>query len=336
MHRILVFITTVIVLLAPAFGEQEDVNILFLGNSFTFRHDLDQLVKKVIEEGQPGLKVHAERVVYGGMSMYQHSELFFSQTFIEQHTIKDQTIRDRIQQMENLLELEEPPAEYVHFWKEIRGSRVMKEFPRSSIEKAIRDHRELLKNNPRTKWDYVVLQSWQDVYPDIDQGYSKHARFLAAIAGEQGAKVILYVTAPDIQNAEPVTQPQLQDRVDREIKVILELAKSIEPFAVVHVPLAVNLIQKGGTDLTFCYVNDFHPNQTCAFLTSNMFYAALFKQGTVGFAYNSVTETNPKEMGPGKDPDGNDATVVFDLQTKEYLQRMAHEAVMAFDRLWQR
>ncbi len=322
-----------LVTILSASAAEKQVNILFLGNSFTFRHDLDQLVKQVFEEGQPGLQVNAQRVVYGGMSMYQHAELFYSQTFIQQHTIDDKTITDRIQRMEALLELESPPKAYIHFWKTIRGNANVKAFPKSSIEKSIRDHKALLEDNPRTKWDYVVLQSWQDVYPDMDQGYAKYARLLAGVAREQGAKVIFYVTAPDIQNAEPVSGPQLQERVDREISVILELDKILKPFAIVHVPLAVNMIQQGGTGLTFCYKNDFHPNQYCAFLTSNMFYAAVFGESTEGFTYNTVTETNPKGRGPGKDPDGNPATVVFDKKTKEYLQGMAYQAVMAFNQL---
>ncbi len=28
-------------------------------------------------------------------------------------------------------------------------------------------HKDLLADNPRRKWDYVVLQSWQDEYPDL-------------------------------------------------------------------------------------------------------------------------------------------------------------------------
>jgi hypothetical protein len=40
--------------------QAEEITILFLGNSFTFRHDLKELVKGVFEEGQPGLTVNVE------------------------------------------------------------------------------------------------------------------------------------------------------------------------------------------------------------------------------------------------------------------------------------
>lgn len=77
--------------------------------------------------------------------------------------------------------------------------------------------------------------------------------------------------------------------MDQEINFVLELSKEIQPYAVVPVQLAINMIQEGGTDLTFRYVNYFHPNQRTAFLTSNMFYAAFFNESTEGFNFNTVT-----------------------------------------------
>jgi len=62
-----------------------------------------------------------------------------------------------------------------------------------------------------------------------------------------------------------VAAPLLRERVDSEMKLAYELAGKIDASAVVPVPLAINMIQQGGTDLTLCYVNDFHPNQTRAF-----------------------------------------------------------------------
>ena len=45
--------------------EAKEINILFMGNSFTLRHDLPRLVKQVFEEGQPGLTVNVEQITYG-------------------------------------------------------------------------------------------------------------------------------------------------------------------------------------------------------------------------------------------------------------------------------
>lgn len=317
--------------------EQEEINMLFIGNSFTARHDLSELVKKVVEEGKPYLTVNVEKLTYGGQSLFQHTEYYFSQTFIEQNTIADSVIEARIKKMEVLLELDEVPEEFIHFWRDIREQAVQ-DFPKDNISRAIQRHNDLLNNNPKTKWDYIVLQSWQDEIQDLNDGYAKYARYLKHIAAEQGAEVILYITAPDVQNQSPVSGPLKQENVDQELGLIVELAREIEPYSVVHVPMAINRIQKGGTDLTFRYVNDFHPNQRTAFLTSNMFYAAIFNECTDGFDYNTVTETKThftdEDPNVKLDPDDGPATVVLDGEEKTYLQKMACNAVTEFVNLW--
>lgn len=335
------FIFVFVVLITTSFSlksqEQEEINILFIGNSFTARHNLSELVKNVFEEGKPYLNVNVQALIYGGQSLFQHTEYYFSQTFIEQSTIADSTIESRIKKMENLLLLEELPEEYIHFWEDIRGQ-ALRDFPKNLINIAIQRHKNLQNNNPRTKWDYVVLQSWQDEVQDLNDGYAKYARYLGNIAKEQGVEVILYITAPDIQNQAPVSGPLKQENVDQEIAMVIDLANEIEPYAVVHVPLAINRIQKRGTDLTFRYVNDFHPNQRTAFLTSNMFYAAFFNESTEGFEYNTVTEnkTHSTEEEPNVklDPDGGPATVLFEGEEKTYLQQMAYNAAAEFLQLW--
>ncbi len=214
------------------------------------------------------------------------------------------------------------------------GLRV-RDFPKNYIKNAIRRHEALLENNPGTKWDYVVLQSWRDEIDDPDGGYGKYAKILGDIAKEQGAEVILYITAPDVQNQAPVSGPVNQENVYQEIDLVLELAKEIQPYAVVHVPLAINMIQERGTDLTFRYENDMHPNQRTAFLTSNMFYGAFFGESTEGFNYDTVTETRTTSSGDDLlDPDGGPATVVFEGEEKIYLQKMAFKATSLFNQLW--
>jgi hypothetical protein len=63
-----------------------------------------------------------------------------------------------------------------------------------------------------------------------------------------------------------------------------------------------------------------------------MFYAAFTKQSPAGLGFNTVTENNPKGQPEGKDPDGGNATVVFEGETKTILQKAAYEAVMQFNR----
>ena len=336
------YILILLLMLAVNFSimaqDKNEINILFIGNSFTARHDLSSLVKEVIEEGKPELTVNVMPIIYGGQSLFQHTEYYFSETFIEMNTIQNSTIHQRIAKMEKLMDLNEPPDEYIHFWQEIRNRINVPDFPKELIEIAIWRHENLLKNNPQTKWDYIVLQSWDDEVDDMNDGYAKYARYLTNIAKEQGAEVILYITAPDVQNQAPVLEALKQEEVDREINYALELARELKPYAVVHVPLAINMIQDGGTELTFRYETDFHPNQRTAFLTANMFYAALFHESTEGFEFNSVTETKThtteNEPNVKLDPDGGPATMVFEEDEKIYLQQMAYNAVMKFVQWW--
>ena len=310
------------------------MNILFIGNSFTFRHDLNLLVEELVHEGKPDINIYTERVVSGGQSLFQHAEYYFSQTFIEQSTITNEEIQRRIEVMKDLTQLTELPEEFIHFWEDIRQQAVQ-DFPVKNIEAAISRHEKLLANNPRTKWDYVVVQTWKDEYPDMNDGFAKYAKQLGEIAREQGAKVIFYWTAPDFQNQEPVSEPVNQTMFEEYKNTMLQLAQEFQPHAVIPVPIAINTIQQGGTDLKFRYVNDGHPNQYTAYLTSNMFYNGLFKESTSGFTFNTVTETNPKGMEPGQDPDGNPATVVFEDPEKTYLQQEAYNAFTSFENLFQ-
>lgn len=309
----------------------KEVNVLFLGNSYTNRHNQPDLVERVMEEGDPDIDYRMSRVIYGGQNMFKHSTYYFSQTFIEQATILDAEIRARLAKMKALLESDQAPdtEEWETHWMSLGHKRGQVKFAdiHRHIRLAIKNHEDLLKNNPRQTWDYVVLQSWRDVSADPDQAYAKYATKLANIAKANGARVILYMTSPETQNLAPVTEAFKPESADRDVAIGLELVKRIKPAAVVSVPLALKNIQTGGTDLVFRYVNDGHLNQTCAFLTSNLFYAAWTGKSPEGFAYNSVTENKVKN---GQDPDGGDLTVVFDDDTKLYLQRMAWEAAEEF------
>lgn len=328
------YICPLILCLALASGgavAAKDVDVLFLGNSYTNRHNQPDLVERVMEEGMPDTDFRMSRVIYGGQNMFKHSTYYFSQTFIEQATISDAEIRARIAKMEALLESDQAPdvEQWEAHWASLVNKPGQVKFTdiHKHIRSAIKNHKALLENNPGQIWDYVVLQSWRDVSADPDQAYAKYATKLAEIAKANGAKVILYMTSPETQNLAPVTEPFMPESADRDVAIGLELEKRINPAAVVSVPLAIKNIQTGGTDLMFRYVNDGHLNQACAFLTSNLFYAAWAGKSPEGFAYNSVTENKGKN---GKDPDGGDRTVVFDDDTKLYLQRMAWEAAEEF------
>ena len=321
---------------AAAEETKKDITILFLGNSFTARQDIPGLVEQILEEGNPATAVQVQRVIYGGQNMFKHSTYYFSQSFIEQSTLTEETITQRIATMKGFLKSDTAPnpEEWTQHWAALGNKNVSFAAIHKQITKAINNHEALLRNNPKTKWDYVVLQSWRDVSEQSNQGYERYATKLAKIVKAQGAEVILYMTSPETQNQDPVTEPYNVASAKRDTAVGLRMAKNLQPKAVIPVPLAIKNIQTGdadksGTDLVFRYQNDGHPNQTCAFLVANLFYAALTGKSPEGLEFNTVAETKAKD---GKDPDGGKLEVVFDTKTKTYLQKMAFEAVTTFDR----
>ncbi len=314
----------------------EELNILFLGNSFTARHDIAGLVEQILEEGDPTTDVQVQRVIYGGQNMFKHSTYYFSQSFIEQSTLTNVQINDRIATMKGFLKSDTAPnpEEWEQHWAALGKTDVPFADIHSNITRAIKNHEALLRNNPKTEWDYVVLQSWRDVSEQPNQGYERYATKLAKIVKARGAEVILYMTSPETQNQNPVTEPYNVASAERDTAVGLRMAKALQTKAVIPVPLAIKNIQTGdgdkpGSQLVFRYHNDGHPNQICAFLVANLFYAAITGKSPEGLAFNSVTETKLKE---GKDPDGGEPTVVFENKEKAYLQRMAFEAVLEFNR----
>src|SRR3569623_975122 len=56
-------------------AELKSLNVLFIGNSYTARHNLSQIVKTLAEEGNPGLKFDVTTVIYGGRTPKDHWRL---------------------------------------------------------------------------------------------------------------------------------------------------------------------------------------------------------------------------------------------------------------------
>ena len=55
--------------------ENESLEILFIGNSYTGRHNLSKVVEAMAEAGNPGLEVNVSTVIYGGRRLIDHWRL---------------------------------------------------------------------------------------------------------------------------------------------------------------------------------------------------------------------------------------------------------------------
>jgi len=333
----------------------ETQTFLFIGNSFTYRHELKDIFKALAQQGNPGVNFVTERVTYGGRDLFRHIELCRSQNLLRLSALSDEEIKKSITEMDQLALSDNEPGFYSDYWKSVDSSalRPWEEYeansgkpkekkPRGRLKQWTTD-RQLIRlaienqenwmanrgNFPKA-WNYLVLQSWQDMKADPETGYLKYAAKFAEIAKSQNTKVVLYVTAPYSQNKTPVTEPIEKERALMEVRLAAGLAEKIGAL-VVPVPLAVYRLQTNGTDLTLRYKNDGHPNQVGAYLTACLLYAAVFNKSPEGLGLSEVVDTiivDPEN--PTNDPDGNPIKRVFTDAERTLLQRTAWETMQAF------
>ena len=165
--------------------EKETLNVLFIGNSYTARHNLAKVVKTIAEEGNPGLDFKPTTVIYGGRTLSDHWNLG------TQNVVKLQS-----------LTTEDVNASLVILKKGFENKK-LNGYAKGALSRQTKLLGEIGKPHP--KWDIVVLQSYRDDIGDAPTKYAQFAPKFADLAKAQGAKVILYVSSPTTQNAEPLT-----------------------------------------------------------------------------------------------------------------------------------
>ncbi|MBI4975960.1 MAG: hypothetical protein HZC28_00665 [Spirochaetes bacterium] len=331
------------------------VNMLFIGNSFTMRHELPAIVGALLEEGDAGTAVKTEIVGYGGKSLFHFWELFHSYNRLKVASFSQNQWDAEISALKDLAACEKSPAFYDDycrtlnenaFWRS--NNREMKlnwNGEKGAVRFGITTHQNWSRIADKNEnIDFVVLQSWQDVTDSAETGYMKYAQMFAAVAIENGAKPVLYFTAPNSHNAAPVTNAVKKDEIINTCRIAAAGAKKMNAI-VVPLPLALMLAQDSeepvARTLTFRYKKDFHPNNTMAYLTACTFYAALTGKSPEGLKMNTVsenklqtihgeaiTEANKGEaISSAVDPDGGSPKTVFDDETRLFLQRTAWKAV---------
>ena len=306
---------------AAGAGKKGDLNVLFIGNSFTFRNDLPTVVQALAVDGNPGMKFEFTKLVYGGRRLEQHWEQFRSQSLLR---LPDVTKAD-LEKICEQLRAEQAEAKK-------KTGREAKDAGRYAG--AIRNHKrwmEMLDNPP--KYDYVVLQSWRDTEGGLESSYATYARKFAELIHKRGAKVVLYATAPQMQNKAALTTPPDPGPAMEEARFLAALGKELDAL-VVPVPLAINRCQHARPDITLRWKNDGHANQTCAYLTACTFYAVLFDRSPEGLSVSEVTDNKISDkQNPDNDPDGNPRRVVFPDDLRAFLQKTAWEAVQEYRKL---
>jgi hypothetical protein len=317
LHRITHLALTLISLsmAVGAEAEKKMLNVLFIGNSFTARHNLSTVVKAMAEAGDPRLTFNHAKIIYGGRTLKDHWRLG-TQNIVKQSTLTEAEAKATISALEKAA-TDDPKDK--------------------NAQSALARHRTLLPKIEanRQPWDIVVLQSYRDDVEDDPTPYAEYAPRFAELAKAQGARVILYETTPTTQNDKPVTTTPDAAPILAKERAIAALARKIDA-SVAPMALVAHRCQTQRPDLTLRFVNDAHLNQTMSYLTACTLYAAIFGQSPVGLPIDSITDTRHfegKRSDKTKDRDGNPITRKFSDQDRADLQRIAWEGWSEFQKL---
>ena len=293
--------------------EKETLEVLFIGNSYTARHDLAKMVKSMAEAGNPDLTMNVTQVIYGGRRLVDHWRLGTA-NFVRLHELTEEEEKATIADLEAQL-AKDPEDKYA--------------------KNALSTHRDLLKNleKKRTTWDVIVLQSYKDDLDGAKSLYVQYAPRYAELAKAQGARVILYETTPETQNAEALTEAPDPAPILEKEKAIAALADEIGA-AVAPMSMVALRCQTERPDLTLRFINDAHLNHTMSYMTACAIYAALFDRSPEGLPNNSVTDIRYwQNTDKTKDRDGQPITRTFSDKDRADMQRIVWESIQEFKKL---
>ena len=305
------YLLSLILLFLPFSAIAEELNVLFIGNSYTGRHHLSQVVKDMAEAGNPGLEFNVSTVIYGGRTLENHWQLG-TQHIVNQHAVTREEVEATLKELEKLAENQE-----------VRHA--------PSAIKRLSAFLQILESNRET-WDLIVLQSYRDDLDGDASSYMQYAPRYVELAKQQGARAILYVTTPTTQNARPLkSAPDKQPILDKT-KSVARLANQLQVKAA-PMALVAHRCQTQRPDLNLRFINDGHLNQTLAYLTACTLYAVIFNKSPQGLPIGSITDIRFLEGDQTKDRDGLPITKVFSDKDRSDLQRIAWEGYQEFERL---
>lgn len=291
------------------------LQVLFIGNSYTARHSLSQVVKAMAEEGNPGLSFEVTTVIYGGRKLVDHWRLG-TQNIVKQHALTVDEQKATIAALEKAL-----------------AENAKDNYAKSALTR----HRRFLEEleSHRDPWDIVVLQSYRDDVgvdgkPSL---YAQYAPKFAELVLAQGGRVVLYETSPTTQNAEGLKAAPDPAPVMEKERAIAALADQVDA-SVAPMSIIALKCQTERPELTLRFINDAHLNHTMAYLTACALYAAIFERSPQGLAVDSITDIrflNNKERD--KDRDGQPIKRTFSEKDRADLQRIAWQGWQEFQAL---
>ncbi len=293
-------------------ADAKSFNVLFVGNSYTARHNLANVVKAMAQAADPNLSFNVTTVIYGGRTLKDHARLG-TLNYLRLDSLTEAEQQATVASLEK--HASDPKDKYA--------------------KSALARHKKLLSelDQQRTHFDLVVLQSYRDDLDGADSFYMQYAPKFAALAKEQGTRVVLYETTPTTQNAKPLAAAPDPKPVLEKARSIADLANRIDA-SVAPMSLVALQCQTARPDFTLRFINDAHLNQTLAYLTACTLYAAIFEKSPQGSPVDSITDIRYLDnKDKTKDRDGGPITRVFSEKDRSDLQRIAWESYQRFQKM---
>lgn len=95
-------------------AEKKQQKFLFVGNSFTMRHELPTIFANISNEGNPESLVETEILGYGGRSLFHHWECLRSYDRIVINKLSQTDLDNTILELEKLTKSQDVPSFYTN------------------------------------------------------------------------------------------------------------------------------------------------------------------------------------------------------------------------------
>ncbi|GAA4162377.1 hypothetical protein GCM10022217_29680 [Chryseobacterium ginsenosidimutans] len=271
MKNILLLLLTVSTIFCKSQKKADEINVLFIGNSFTYFHDMPQTVQKMVNETNPNIKINQS--TFPGQSLSGHlSQIITSRT--------ENGINTRIKEAGEITETEKKIAEKQWDVIILQTGTIAVLIPEDrdlNENKAIAAIKKLV-SNPNCK--FILFNTWASK----DRGYPKQYCFPS------------YLIHESIQK-EKCCSPVLKN-LENEVETINEAYQLVAK--------ENNLIKSDNGTKFFeiltkhpeieLYEDESHPNKYGSFLNACVFYQLLTDNKASDLKYNGEIEPKISEI----------------------------------------
>ena len=186
-------------------------------------------------------------------------------------------------------------------------------------------HEVAWEDRSNLKWDYVVLQSWDnDDQNGFASNYAKYSRLFAKQIKQIGAKIVLFGHTRDL-NPKPIENASEIKKPVKTVKFYKALAKELDALVVPGFYVQI-LCNERNPDLGLRWVKNFHPNQECMYMVACTFYSVLTGKSAEGAELRKVVYRPDRKI----DYDGRSSVHILSDDLAVSLQKCAWDGVCQY------